>query len=332
MSSTLSGLRRRGLTATQLKLFAVVTMFIDHLTFTFLERTYDAATGYVTLYTSDTLYWLDRIGRCIGRQAFPIFAFFIVEGFWHTRSRARYLGRLTLFAVISQLPFHLMCYTGPVGSTRTVGLSVYATLALGLAAIWILDVLFMRHLPPCRLRTLAGQNNVSPAGSSSGGTGSTHGGQEGRSAAQASGPQAKVSPAELALRGIAAIAAVAGICAAAVYLNTDYDYIGVIAIVLFYLLRGNRRAAVMLVWVWITWGSSLEFFALPGLLLLTLYNGQRGGRAERTDSAEAGSAASRGAADGTSAHGSRAGQYAFYLFYPVHMTLLWALRVLICGY
>ena len=282
MSSTLSGLRRRGLTATQLKLFAVVTMFIDHLTFTFLERTYDAATGYVTLYTSDTLYWLDRIGRCIGRQAFPIFAFFIVEGFWHTRSRARYLGRLTFFAVISQLPFHLMCYTGPVGSTRTVGLSVYATLALGLAAIWILDVLFMRRLPPCRLRTLVRHDNVSP--------------------------DRVCSPAELVLRGIAAAAAVAGICAAAVYLNTDYDYIGVIAIVLFYLLRGNRRAAVMLVWVWITWGSSMEFFALPGLLLLTLYNGERGG------------------------HAGRAGQYAFYLFYPVHMTLLWALRVLICGY
>ena len=319
MSNTVSGLRRRGLTATQLKLFAIVTMFIDHLTFTFLERTYDAATGYVTLYTSDTLYWLDRIGRCIGRQAFPIFAFFIVEGFWHTRSRARYLGRLCLFAVVSQLPFHLMCYTGPVGSTRTVGLSVYATLALGLAAIWILDALFMRRLPPCRLRTLIGHNNVSPAGSFSVGPGNTPGGQgctasgvSGSAAetsdAQVPGLQTKTSPAELALRAIAAVAAVAGICAVAVYLNTDYDYIGVIAIVLFYLLRGNRRAAVMVVWVWITWGSSLEFFALPGLLLLTLYNGERGG------------------------HGSRAGQYAFYLFYPVHMTLLWALRVLICGY
>lgn len=45
--------------------------------------------------------------RCVGRLAFPIFAFFIAEGYDHTRDFGRYFRRLAILAVVSEIPFNL---------------------------------------------------------------------------------------------------------------------------------------------------------------------------------------------------------------------------------
>ena len=44
---------------------------------------------------------------CLGRISFPIFAFMIVEGYFHTKNLKKYVCRLLLFAIISEIPFNL---------------------------------------------------------------------------------------------------------------------------------------------------------------------------------------------------------------------------------
>lgn len=51
---------------------------------------------------------------CVGRLAFPIFAFLVAEGFVRTRSRARYARRLLIFAIVSEAPFDLLAAGRPV--------------------------------------------------------------------------------------------------------------------------------------------------------------------------------------------------------------------------
>ena len=100
-----------------IKLIAIITMFIDH--------------------SNDAIIGRFSFLNVIGRIAFPLFCFQIVIGYKHTKNVNKYLLRLFLFGLISQIPFSLFCYSY-LG--RIDLLNVFFTLALGLLAIYILDV------------------------------------------------------------------------------------------------------------------------------------------------------------------------------------------------
>lgn len=50
---------------------------------------------------------------CVGRLAFPIFAFMITEGYFYTGNTGRYIKRLFILAILSEIPFNLM-YTSTI--------------------------------------------------------------------------------------------------------------------------------------------------------------------------------------------------------------------------
>lgn len=109
--------KNRGISSAVLKNIAVVTMLIDHIGAVIVTRlliqnglytamvdqaSYDAWMG-----QNGGLYGIYMAMRIIGRFAFPIYCFLLAEGFQKTHDVKKYLGRMFLFALISEVPFDL---------------------------------------------------------------------------------------------------------------------------------------------------------------------------------------------------------------------------------
>lgn len=74
--------------------------------------------------------------RCLGRIAFPIFCFLIVEGFFHTHDVRRYMGRLGVFALISEIPYDLAFRGVPLEYAHQ---NVFFTLLIGIGMMVLLE-------------------------------------------------------------------------------------------------------------------------------------------------------------------------------------------------
>ena len=101
------------LSGNQIKMIAVVCMFIDHfwavfyITFSRLVINPMLQAGLMTFEQAEILLGIYNFFRSIGRIAFPLFCFAFAEGYAHTHSKGRYLLRLALFALISEVPFDI---------------------------------------------------------------------------------------------------------------------------------------------------------------------------------------------------------------------------------
>lgn len=105
------------MTSSVLKIIAILTMIIDHVGKEFFTK--------------------ELIFTYIGRISFPIFAFLISEGYIHTKNFKKYLYRLLVFAIVSQIPFSL--FLGVFYNTNN--LNIFFTLALGLVSIYTYDII-----------------------------------------------------------------------------------------------------------------------------------------------------------------------------------------------
>lgn len=109
-----------GLSGDALKWIAIVTMLIDHVAYASLNP---YGPHYALLY---------NLMRGIGRLAFPLYCFLLVEGFMHTGNYKKYVLRIGLFALISEIPFDLVL----CGNVFDLGYqSVMVTLFIGLIGL-----------------------------------------------------------------------------------------------------------------------------------------------------------------------------------------------------
>ena len=114
-----------GLSGFTLKIVALITMIIDH-------------TGAVLFPEIEEF-------RIIGRIAFPIYVFLVVEGVFHTSNIKRYLIRLLVFAAISEIPFNLMVSNSIFNIHFQ---NVFFTLAIGVAMMWAMNVIAEKYMNP----------------------------------------------------------------------------------------------------------------------------------------------------------------------------------------
>lgn len=145
---------KRGISGSTLKLIAVFTMLIDHTAAIVLWRILINAantgnggiTGDIALLPGffvnwQTLYMVYTVMRFIGRIAFPIYCFLLIEGFMKTHDVKKYALRLGAFALISEIPFNL----GLTGSWLSRGYqNVFFTLLIGLLTMIAFDTIEKR--------------------------------------------------------------------------------------------------------------------------------------------------------------------------------------------
>ena len=221
----------RLLSGNSLKIIALISMFIDHIAAVvnvhcpwFSNNLLPRHELYVNIYS---------LMRGIGRLSFPIFCFLLVQGFMYTRNRAKYLMRLMLFAVISEIPFDLALKGQVIEFTHQ---NVFFTLMLGFTVLMIIEKFEQRPY-------------------------------------------------------VGFFAAAAG-CLISYLLNFDYDWRGILLIVVLYYLRFYRKYQLICGALTICWGNMQEY-AVPAFLLLYFYSGKPGKRLK----------------------------YFYYIAYPAHLLL-----------
>ena len=234
--------KKKGISGSTLKMIALITMLIDHFAATIIERSLlaqhispmlDIQNMQMNFSSLQILYWTMRL---IGRLGFPIYIFLLIEGFQHTHNKWKYLLRLILFALVSEIPFDIafnlsrkQVLAGQLleSSYASSYQNVFFTLSIGLLTIILMDLINQRSI-------------------------------------------------HILFKIIINILiSIAGMILADL-LHTDYSSVGVLAIVVMYLLRNKQLLGTAMTCFVLMCSSIFEATALLILIPVKLYNGSRG--------------------------------------------------------
>ena len=190
----------------QLKLIAILAMLIDHI-----------GAVLINMEEHHALYFTCRL---VGRIAFPVFCFLIVEGFLHTKNIKKYFGRLFIFTLISEIPYDLAFCNKVIDLHRN---NVFITLLLGLSSLYLIKF-----------------------------------------------SEEKFKKKERRILYIISVIVVTGVIGSiANWLKCDYGFSGILLIVVFYLTR-NKRSMQLLFgstsWLVTEGYATYSFYQLPGII------------------------------------------------------------------
>ena len=102
----------RGLSQNQLKIIAAIAMLIDHIGAQILPQI--------------------AMLRIIGRLAFPIFSYFIYEGFQYTENRKKYFSRIFVLGIICAVVYYM--YSGEIYG------NVLITFSFSIVALYAMEI------------------------------------------------------------------------------------------------------------------------------------------------------------------------------------------------
>lgn len=318
-----AGAKKKGITGSTLKIIAIIFMLIDHAAAVILARQM-MVTGYMEAMESgelaDIMGWLtDNLGlyysydlmRMAGRIAFPIFCFMIVEGFQKTRDVRKYLARLGIFALVSEIPFDL-AVTGDFVAWGHQ--NVFFTLFLGLFTLCTYEYFAKNEMHKVLRGIFSVTGALLPAAYITICLANLIGLREVGKLLIACGilcvafaiaylvygKKKGVHQAQVVAADITVLMLVMYL---ADLLYTDYSGMGVLTIVVMYLLRKRKMLAMSMGCVVLCLMSISEVTAFFALIPIALYNGERG-------------------------KGGKKMKYFFYAFYPVHLLLLYIISVI----
>mgnify|MGYP004517335603 CR=1 FL=1 len=276
-----------------IKLLALVTMVIDHSAY--------------YLYASSLIeHGLYFAMRTVGRIAFPLYAFLLVNGFEKTSNRGRYLSRLVLFAAVSQLPYTVVFSYENYSHSAASGFAllwpwyVVVPAVLAVCAVWYFCV-----RRDASVISLAAAFVLAAMQLSAGGV------------CLLSFDTNVFYTLAVSLAGMSVLAMLVNrpasfdrafpclaafvICALCILPNSDYGWYGFALMMLLWLSRRSKpmQAAVLLLWCYAEYVvriHSWAYFAAAALAVIPvlLYNGRRG----------------------------RPVKLFFYMIYPLHLAVL----------
>lgn len=129
---------KKGLDAYKIKIIALLFMIVDHVYKTFNAPVHGFQLG------ESWPQWIPVTSRFVA----PVFLFLVIEGFYYTRSRGKFLLRLLvaeLVMTVGSIPVNYLVHkedllTGKMNFTSLIHIQgIFLSLALSLAFIWCLE-------------------------------------------------------------------------------------------------------------------------------------------------------------------------------------------------